>query len=166
MNLANARLFLAVPFIAALAACGGESADTATDVAASGDEPAELEMRHENFESIGDNFKLIRANFEEGVTPDLDAVEAAASDINARAKEIEKHFPEGSGRDSGWDTEALATIWEQPEKFAEAQDRLIEESATMVQLAASGDAAATGAHIRELGGTCKNCHDTFRLDDD
>lgn len=150
------RLTLILPLLAILAACGGQNADA----------PQELDIRHDNFEGIGDSFKLIRSNFEEGATPDLSAVEAAARDINDRAKEIRKHFPEGSGRDSGWDTEALATIWEKPEEFAAAQERLIEESATMAELAASGDAEATAAHIKEVGASCKNCHDTFRLDDE
>ena len=157
------RLVLATPMIALLAACGSESADAP---APEGDAPSEIEVRQENFEAIGDSFKLIRANFEEGATTDLAAVEAAARDINERADRIGDYFPEGSGRDAGWDTEALATIWEKPVEFTSAQQKLLEESATMMELAASGDAAATGAQIAELGGACKNCHDTFRYDDE
>lgn len=158
---ASLRILAATSLIGLLAACGGETAE-----APAGDAPPELELRHENFEGIGDSFKAIRANFEEGATTDLAAVEAAARDINERAGAIKDHFPEGSGRDAGWDTEALATIWEKPEEFAAAQEKLLEESATMMTLAASGDLAATAEQIGALGGSCKNCHDTFRLKKD
>lgn len=163
MPLKYTRILAASPVVALLAACGGAGGDAPEP---QGETPAELELRHDNFEGIGDSFKIIRANFEEGAETDLAAVEAAARDINERANSIEDHFPAGSGRDAGWDTEALATIWEQPEEFTAAQQKLLEESATMMQLAASGDAAVTGAQIAELGGSCKNCHDTFRYDDE
>ena len=145
-----------------LVACGGESADAP---APAGDAPPELELRHDNFEAIGDSFKAIRAEFEDD-SPDLTKVEAAARDINERAMAIKDHFPAGSGRDAGWDTEALPTIWEKPEEFAAAQQRLVDESARLAELAASGDAAATGEQVAATGAACKNCHDTFRLKDD
>ena len=137
----NARLLAATSLALLLAACGSEAGDAP---APAGDAPAELELRHDNFEAIGDAFKAIRAQFE-GASPDLAAV---------------------SGRDAGWDTEALPTIWEKPDEFAAAQQKLLDESAKMVELANSGDAAATGEQIAALGGSCKNCHDTFRLKDD
>lgn len=158
----NARLLAATSLALLLAACGGAATDAP---APAGDAPAELELRHDNFEAIGDAFKAIRAQFE-GASPDLAAVAASATDINTRAAAIKDHFPAGSGRDAGWDTEALPTIWEKPDEFAAAQQKLLDESAKMVELANSGDAAATGEQIAALGGSCKNCHDTFRLKDD
>lgn len=161
-RIAARNLVFATPLIAALAACGSETAETP---APSGPEPAELELRHDTFEAIGDSFKAIRGQLESG-SPDFAVIEASATDINTRAKTLEGLFPEGSGRDSGWDTEALGTIWEKPEEFAAAREKLIEESATMMTVATSGDAAAVGEQVKALGGSCKNCHDSFRLDDD
>lgn len=152
------------PLLAVLAACGGEAAD-GTAAAPAGDVPPVLAERHDNFEAISDSFKAIRTQLE-GNAPDLAAIEAAASDINQRAERISGHFPEGTGRDAGWDTEALPTIWEKPEEFSAAQKKLLEESAKMMALAASNDVAAVGAQVAALGGTCKNCHDSFRLDDE
>lgn len=160
MTATNRRLILVTPMIALLAACGGEAPQPEGDV------PPELEIRHDNFEAIGDSFKLIRANFEEGADTDLAAVEAAARDINERANRIADHFPEGSGLDAGWDTEALPTIWEKPVEFTQAQQKLLEESATLMQIASEGDVAATGEQVGALGGSCKNCHDTFRVKKD
>lgn len=158
------RLFYTAPMVALLAACGGaadggEGGEGGHDFPA--DAPAELKERHDNFEAIGDSFKAIRAEFE-GDSPDLAKVEAEARNINERANAIEDHFPEGSGPDAGWDTEALPTIWEKPAEFTAAQQKLLEESATMMRLAGEGDAAAAGEQVGALGGACKNCHDTFR----
>lgn len=159
------RLIAATPLIALLAACSGEVAENGDSDPVGGEVPAEIAERQDNFEAIKDNFSLIRAELETDA-PDFAAIEAAAADINTRAGAIEGHFPAGSGRDAGFDSEALASIWERPEDFAAAQQKLIEQSAAMVTIAATGDAAAVGAQVGELGGSCKNCHDQFRLDDD
>ncbi|MGB3805808.1 MAG: cytochrome c [Erythrobacter sp.] len=155
------RLTAAAAMVAALAACSEES-ETGM---ASGPEPAEIAERQDNFESIGDSFKAIRAQLETD-SPDLARIETAALDINQRAGNIENHFPTGSGREDGFDTEALATIWERPGDFAAAHDKLIEESEELARLAAAGDPAAVGAQVGPLGNSCKDCHDIFRLDDD
>ena len=114
MKLVNTRLIAATSLALLLVACGGEATDEAAPV---GEAPTEIAERQDNFEAIKDNFMVIRANFEEGAETDLAAVEAAARDISDRAGRIDQYFPEGSGIDAGWDTEALASIWEQPAEF-------------------------------------------------
>jgi cytochrome c556 len=158
-------LFLAGSAALLLAACSSEVTDADAVAEPAGDPPAEIELRHDNFEAIGDAFKAIRGQLESG-TPDMAVIQASATDIHDRAGRLDGYFPEGSGRDAGWDTEALPTIWEQPEKFEEAKAKFLAESATMMEVAATGDAAAVGEQVKALGGSCKNCHDTFRLDDD
>ena len=154
-------LILVAPLAALLAACGGEGGG-----AAAGEAPAELKIRHDNFEAISDSFKMIRSQFEEGKETDIVMVAAAARDINERANAIKDHFPEGSGRDAGWDTEALPTIWEKPAEFTAAQQKLLEESAKLMTLAEADDVEGARAQVGALGASCKNCHDTFRLDDE
>lgn len=158
-------IFAVVPVSLALllAACGGEEADA--PAAPVGDEPAAIDERQDNFEAISDAFKAIREQMDSG-SPDLAAVQEAAADINTRAGLIGNYFPEGSGYDAGWDTEALPAIWEKPEEFAAAQQKLVDESAKLAELAAAGDAAAVGKQVGAMGGACKNCHDSFRLDTD
>ncbi|QUL38305.1 cytochrome c [Erythrobacter sp. JK5] len=153
---------IAAPVMALLAACGGGAGDAP---AAEGDPPAEIKVRQDNFEAIGDSFKLIR-NELELENPDFLALQAAATDINDRAARLDGYFPSGSGRAEDWDTEALAAIWEKPEEFTAAQQKLIEESGRMVEIVKGGDAAAVGEQVKALGASCKNCHDTFRLDDE
>ncbi len=145
-----------------LAACSSETpADAPADAAA---EPAVIDERQDNFEKIADSFKLIRGELEKG-TSDFTLIAAQASEINTRAQRIGGYFPEGTGLDAGYDTEALATIWEKPEEFTAAHQKLVDESAKLASLAGEGDAAAIGAQAMVMGGSCKNCHDSFRLDD-
>jgi len=148
-----------------VAACGGEAAPEGEAAAPAADAPPVIEERQANFKAIGKSFKAIRTQLE-GDAPDFAAIEAAATDMNAAAMKIEGHFPEGTGVDDGFDTEALATIWEKPEDFAEAHKRLVDASAQMITIAQGGDAAAVGDQVGAIGGSCKNCHDNFRLDTD
>ncbi len=156
-----------VPAIALLAACGGEAGETGTDTpAATGDAPPEIAQRQDNFEAIGDAFKVIREQLE-GDAPDMAAISTAATDINTRLQNVPNFFPEGSSMEAGYDTEALAVIWEDPEGFAEATQNAVTASEAMMAAAASGDPAAVGEQVGNLGlNGCKACHDKFRVDDD
>jgi cytochrome c556 len=153
------RLVSAAALACVLAAC---SSETPADNAVASAEPPVIEERQDNFEAIGDAFKLIRGELDKG-TPDLAVVAAQANDINARAMRLEGYFPAGTGRDAGHDTEALPAIWEKPEEFAAARQKLIDESAKLASLAEAGDAAAIGPQVMAMGGACKGCHDQFRL---
>lgn len=147
----------------ALSACGGEAASDGETAATP--EPAVIDERQANFKALGKSFKAIRTQLE-GDSPDMAAITAAATDMNAAALKVEGYFPEGTSVDDGFETEALASIWEKPEEFAEAHQRLTSATAEMITIAESGDAAAVGDQVGAIGGSCKNCHDNFRLDTD
>ena len=167
LRMSASRFVVAAVLAGVLAACSGEGAsDTAASGAAApaGDVPPVLKERHDNFEGIGDAFKAVRGELEKDA-PDFALIAAKAGDINARAMKIETHFPAGTSVDEGYDTEALPSIWQKPEEFKAAGQKLIDESAKLVTVAAGGDKAATGAQAMAMGGTCKGCHDQFRLDD-
>ncbi|MEO0590612.1 MAG: cytochrome c [Pseudomonadota bacterium] len=149
-----------------LAACGdapGEGGAGTPPIEAA--PPPVVEERQANFKAMGKAFKAIRTQLE-GESPDKAAIATAATDLNAAALKIEGYFPEGTSVDDGYDTEALATIWEKPEDFAAAHQRLVDASAQMITLAEGGDVTAIGDQVGAIGGSCKNCHDTFRLDTD
>ena len=159
-----AALSLCAVLSVSVAACGGEPTGEGAATALA-DSPPVIEERQANFKAIGKSFKAIRTQLE-GDSPDMEAIAAAATDMNAAALKIEGYFPEGTSVADGYDTEALATIWEKPQDFAEAHKRLVDASAEMITIAQSGDAAAVGDQVGVVGGSCKNCHDTFRLDTD
>ncbi|MEO1731526.1 MAG: cytochrome c, partial [Pseudomonadota bacterium] len=124
-----------------------------------------IEERQANFKALGKSFKAIRTQLE-GDNPDFAVIATAATDMSAAAAKVEGYFPEGTSVDDGFDTEALTSIWEKPEEFAEAHKRLVDASAQMITLAEAGDAAAVKDQVGAIGGSCKNCHDNFRLDTD
>ncbi len=161
------RLLITAVMVATLAGCsGGETSDATAsgDAASVGDVPPVLKERHDNFEAIGDAFKAVRGELEKD-TPDFALIAAKATDINTRAAKIETHFPAGTSVEDGYKTEALPAIWKKPEEFKAAAQKLVDESAKLASVASSGDKAAVGAQAMAMGGTCKGCHDQFRLDD-
>jgi cytochrome c556 len=78
------------------------------------------------------------------------------------AREMERIFQEGS--DVG-ESEALPLIWEEPEAFAEAVSKMQEAAAAFVVAAESGDGEAIGAAFRNVGMSCRGCHDRYRVED-
>jgi len=71
-------------------------------------------------------------------------------------------FPEGSGDGK---TEATAAIWEKPAEFKMAVDKFVSAANGMADAVDSGEMSAIGPAIKELGGSCKGCHDDFREED-
>ncbi|MEL7197561.1 MAG: cytochrome c [Pseudomonadota bacterium] len=164
-NSSFTRILIATPFIAVLAACGGEATTGDGDGTAAGDAPPAITERQENFKKIGDAFKAIREELE-GETPDLAFIKTQAEDIGARAETAKGLFPEGTSIDDGYDTEALATIWEKPEEFGQKAQALVDATAEMARLAEAGDAAGVAAAVGTVGKSCKGCHDNFRVKKD
>lgn len=128
------------------------------------DAKSAIQARHDNFEAIGDAFKVIRDQIRGD--RDVAAITKAAQEINDLSLEVKNWFPAGSGPESGIETEALAAIWEDSAGFAKAADAFPTAAAEMLAAAKSGDIAKVGANVRTLGGSCKNCHDNYRLDKD
>lgn len=133
-----------------LGACSGQA-----------DAPPEVATRQDGFEALGAAFKTINDQLK-SASPDMAAIGDAAERMEAIAQEVPEWFPAGSGQGEGFDTDALAAIWEQPERFAAASDQLKAATAALRQAAATGDAAAVQAQVPQVGAACKNCHETFR----
>lgn len=153
----------------ALAACGGDDTASSTqgDSAATADPAAQeiADTRHEGFEDLGEAFKTISDQLKTG-EPDIAAIQASAAVVSETAAKIPDWFPEGTAPSDGVETDALNTIWEKPEDFAAAITRLQNAAPVLVSAAESGDAAAIGEAFKQTGGACKNCHESFRADDD
>ena len=143
-----------------LAACG-ETSTVDVDPAVK----SAIEARQENLKQMGGAMKTIsdQLKLEE---PDVDAIYAAAQTIEGHAPNIGTWFPVGTGPESGVETEALPASWEQPEDFAAAVARFQQAADEFEAIAVGRDPAAIGPAMGGIGGSCKNCHDQFRLDDD
>ncbi len=123
-----------------------------------------MEARHEGFEAIGDAMKKIADTLKAGgsLNPEL---AAAAATIKQHSVELVDWFPAGTGPESGRKTEAKAEIWQQPEVFAEKREAFVAEAAKLAALADANDAEGFAGQVKNLGGTCKGCHDDFRAKD-
>lgn len=79
------------------------------------------------------------------------------------ARELSRVFQEGS---NVGESEALPIIWEEPEAFAEAIAKVEETTAAFLAAAESGDEEAIGAAFRNVGMSCRGCHDRYRVEHD
>lgn len=98
-----------------------------------------------------------------GLVDDHGQIANHARGIAYGVNELHNIFQEGSNIG---DSEALPVIWEDTEEFAAAITKVQEAAAAFVDAADGGDAAAIGGAFRDLGGSCRGCHDEFRLDQD
>ena len=116
--------------------------------------------RHEHYEELGEAFKSVR-DLSKASTPDFAALEKAAGAVHEASVDQQKWFPKGTGPEAG-KTRALPAIWSKPEDFLAAQKMFSERATKLLAAAKSKDVAAVTAAFRDVGGSCKNCHDNFR----
>ncbi|MGV3491478.1 MAG: c-type cytochrome [Devosia sp.] len=84
---------------------------------------------------------------------------AAAETLLQNYTDLTVLFPEGS---AVGDSKALPTIWSDNATFQAILASGIEAATAMKAAAEAGDAAAYGAAMQTLGGTCGQCHQQFR----
>ena len=83
-----------------------------------------------------------------------------AKGLDNAANELHRVFQEGS---AVGESEALPAIWEDAEGFAAAITAMTEATAAFVEAAEGGDGEALGAAFRNVGMSCRGCHDGFRV---
>src|SRR5436190_923626 len=129
--------------------------------AASAATPVELQKaRHEHYEELGKAFKAVRDASKEA-SPDFAVIEKAAETVNKATVDQQQWFPKGTGPEAG-KTRALPEIWSKPDDFTAAQKMFADRAPKLLAAAKTKDVAAIKAAFKEVGGACKNCHDTFR----
>jgi cytochrome c556 len=89
-------------------------------------------------------------------------VAAHAQSINAMSKLLPHVFPKGTSTMDSAKTRARPAIWDDFSKLEAAAKALEVASAKMVEVAASGDVAAIGAQLGNMGKACGGCHKPFR----
>lgn len=94
-----------------------------------------------------------------GLAGDSDYVANHAKAIANLGAELHTIFPEGSNVEG---SEALAAIWDEPEKFTKALANAEEAMAALGEVADGGDMEAIGNAFMNVGEACKGCHDNFR----
>ncbi len=84
----------------------------------------------------------------------------ALADLSA---DLTRLFPEGS--DFG-ETEAKAAIWEDPAKFEQAANTARDATAAFAAAVKGGDSDKIAAARKDVGKSCKGCHEDFRQKDE
>jgi cytochrome c556 len=151
-----------VPVIAAVAAVS--LATTALGAATLPKDKAVAVMhdRHEGMETIGKANKVLRRELA-SASPNLGTVRQSAAQIQQLSRRASGWFPAGTGPEVG-KTGAKPEIWKDPRDFS-AKLTAFQKAAQMFDDAARrGDLNAIKARYADLGGTCKVCHDKYRMD--
>lgn len=157
-------LWSALAGMTLLTACG-QSGDTAS-VGAKADPAIKsvIEARQEALKDVGGAFKAI-ADQLKASSPEIGKIQIAAASVPRLTADMADWFPSGSGPESGVETEALAVIWKNESDFLQKVSAMQDAAANLNTAAQTGDVAAIGAAFKKTGGTCKGCHDKYRLDD-
>ena len=118
--------------------------------------------RHDNFKAQGAAFKAILDELKKD-TPDQAVLTSNATKLKVSSTALPSWFPKGSGPESGVKTDAKAEVWSDAAGFAAAANKFQIEASKLQQLATAGDVAGMKAQSRVVGGTCKGCHDKYRV---
>ncbi len=156
----------AAPAEAGLADAGNASAAAAdANTAAPAANPAEvIKAREAHYKEIGKAMKAIGDELKKSA-PDVKVIQANAATIDRLAPQVPGWFPAGTGPEAGIKTEARAEIWTKPEEFSAAATNFATAARQFNATAQTGDIAAIGAAMKQLGGSCKGCHDKFRTEE-
>ncbi|MBB3957740.1 c-type cytochrome [Novosphingobium sediminicola] len=123
-----------------------------------------IEARQKNFKAMGKAMKEAGDSIKTG-TPNPAIIKASAALVAGNAGQIEKWFPVGTVTGGSIKTAAKADIWSDKASFAKAAGNFSNAAKTFKIAADDQDTTAMAKAMGALGGTCKGCHDTFRLKD-
>jgi cytochrome c556 len=141
--------------IAALCLCLGSGA---ISLATAADEPQVV--RAAMMKKVGGAMGAL-AGIAKGEKPyDAAVVKASLTTMKDVAAHFPDQFPKGS--ETGFNTEASPKIWEDMATF-KTKAKALETAATTQLAALPADQAGVGAAMKAIGGTCGDCHQSFRL---
>ncbi len=128
------------------------------------DEMDMIKARQAYFKSLGGAMKAMGP-----LTKSFDAAAATAEAEKLKtilATDVAPNFAPGTSVDDfPGDTEALAKIWDNMEDFGAKAGAMHEAGAEVIAAAEAGDGKAFAAAYGKMGGTCKACHDAYRMAD-
>jgi cytochrome c556 len=121
--------------------------------------------RHEVYEGMAKHMKAMSLILKGKVDRPKTDVQTHAKALLESGKLLGDLFPVGTGPDV-IKTDALATVWSQPDEFQAALQTYLTETTTLVELSMGDDREAVTAQFRKVGQSCGGCHETFRKDED
>lgn len=119
----------------------------------------EIRYRQSVMNVIGRNFGGVLGAMAKGERPyDQAAAVKAATLVEMLSILPANSF--GPGTDKGAPSKADPRIWQEPEKFKAAYQKMLDQVAKLP--AAAKDPATLKAQVGETGKACKGCHDDYR----
>lgn len=129
-----------------------------------GDLDDKIEAREKTMKALGGGMKAA-ADYVKG-EKDLDDLKKATAGLVAAAnRNAAEVFPKGTERGVG-DSHAKPELWAEWTKAEDLWKSLAPAAAKLATAAEAGDKAAVGAAMQALGGSCKNCHEAYRIKKD
>jgi cytochrome c556 len=124
-----------------------------------------IKYRQSAYSTMSWNMGRIKASVEG--TYNKDEVIKAANVIQSIANSgMGSLYLPGTDKGKGWhDTGVKPEFFTKGEQVGKLATDFNREANEMSKVAATGDAAAARAQFGKLGGTCKACHDDFRIKD-
>lgn len=122
-----------------------------------------IKFRQSGYAFMAWNMGRIKQNVEGNFNKD--EVVKAANAIQAIANSgMGALYLPGTDKGKGWEeSRAKPEIWTDKEKMGKVATEFVKEANEMAKIAAGGDAGAVKAQLGKLGGTCKGCHDDFKV---
>lgn len=123
-----------------------------------------IKWRQSGYGFMAWNMARIKMNVE-GSAFNKEEVVKAANAIQAIANSgMGALYLPGTDTGTGWEkTRAKPEIWTNKETLGKVATAFNKEANEMAKVAAGGDAAAVKEQFGKLAGTCKGCHDEFKI---
>ena len=126
---------------------------------------AAVDQRKSLFKTIRYNLGPI-AGMAQGAPFDAEVAERNARRIAVMATMIPEMLAVDTSNFDNIETTALDSIWHNQDDIAAKAQALIDNANAFADTAATGEMGATLGAFRAFGGSCGNCHDTYRVDND
>ena len=126
---------------------------------------AAVDQRKSLFKTIRYNLGPI-AGMAQGAPFDAEVAERNARRIAVMATMIPEMLAVDTSAFDNIESTALDSIWDNQDDIAAKAQALIDNANAFADAAATGEMGATLGAFRAFGGSCGNCHDTYRVDND
>ena len=154
-----------VALLSAVAVVGVTYNSIAQDMMPEEQAAAAVDQRKSLFKTIRYNLGPI-VGMAQGAPFDAEVAERNARRIAVMATMIPEMLAVDTSAFDNIETTALDSIWSNQGDIADMSQALIDNANVLADAAATGDMGATLGAVRGLGGSCGNCHDTYRVDTD
>ena len=126
---------------------------------------AMVDQRKSLFKTLRYNLVPI-AGMAQGAPFDAEVAERNARRVAVMATMIPEMLAVDTSAFDDIETTALDIIWDNQDDIAVKAQALIDNANAFADAAATGNMATAMGAFRAFGGSCGNCHDTYRVDQD